>query len=287
MVSERLSRIAACLHDVVRSTRRLSGGDTSEAYRVDLQRRGTVFIKIPTAGGRSPAGLYLAEAAGLDWLRRAASSLRIPRVVYVGSEGLVQEYVETVAEGPDSAERLGRGLAELHRAGAPEWGWSRANFVGPLHQDNEPADSWLGFWRDRRLRPRLDQARQHGMPEGLVGRLERLCNRLGDYLGDPEPPARLHGDLWRGNVLVTRPDVPVLIDPAVYGGHREVDLAMMQLFGGFSDRVFAAYDEAYPLAANWRDRVPFYQLYPLLVHVVLFGASYLAPLDAALHRLRA
>jgi fructosamine-3-kinase len=114
---------------------------------------------------------------------------------------------------------------------------------------------------------------------------ERLYDRLEQLCGPPEPPARLHGDLWAGNAIVDRNGIPYLVDPAVYGGHREIDLAMMRLFGGFSARVFAAYDEVYPVAPGLPERVPLYQLYPLMVHVVLFGAGYVSQVEQALRRL--
>ena len=119
----------------------------------------------------------------------------------------------------------------------------------------------------------------------LQRRFDQLYRRLGDLVGTTEPPARLHGDLWGGNVIVDDQGGPCLIDPAVYGGHREMDLAMMRLFGGFSPRVFAAYEESFPLAPGAHERVPLYQLWPLLVHVALFGGGYVASVEAALDRL--
>ena len=177
----------------------------------------------------------------------------------------------------------GRGLAELHRSGAPQWGLSYDNFIGPFAQPNRQCVDWPTFYVERRLAPQLAEACSTlGAP--IVSRFEHLCADIVQVVGPPEPPARLHGDLWAGNAFADANGSPVLVDPAVYGGHREVDLAMMQLFGGFSERVFAAYDEAYPLAAGWRGRVPLYQLYPLLVHVNLFGAGYVRQLEATLAR---
>src|SRR5690606_6795024 len=152
-------------------------------------------------------------------------------------------------------------------------------------QDNTPAGDWTEFFRERRLLPQVERAIENGRaPAALAQGFDRLFDRLPELVGPAEPPARLHGDLWGGNLHVDERGLPCLIDPAVYGGHREMDLAMMRLFGGFSERVFAAYDEAYPLSPGAKDRVTLYQLYPLLVHVNHFGGSYLASVQQALAR---
>lgn len=185
------------------------------------------------------------------------------------------ERLDSAPPAPDHDERLGRGLAELHRVGGPP-GLERANFVGTLPQDNRGCANWCEFYVERRLRPlMLNRWRD---------RFERLFAALPHWLPE-EPLSRLHGDLWAGNALVGPQGEPCLIDPAVYIGHREVDLAMMRLFGGFGPRVWAAYEEAFPLSDGHQDRLPLYQLYPLLVHVHLFGGSYAAQVEQALSRL--
>ena len=136
---------------------------------------------------------------------------------------------------------------------------------------NDPAPDWATFYAERRLRPMLTRARLS--PAGAQA-VERVCERLGELAGPPEPPARLHGDLWGGNVLWDRAGAPWLIDPAVYGGHREVDLAMLQLFGAPGAAFFAAYEERLPLADGYAERTELWQLFPLLVHAALFGGSY-------------
>ena len=166
-------------------------------------------------------------------------------------------------------------MAALHRASPASFGGEHDNFIGLLPQANGPLPTWAEFYRDRRLRPQYDLARKAGYfsPRTDTG-MDRLYNQLPLRLGPSEPPARIHGELWGGNVIVDDAGEPCLIDPAAHGGHREVDLAMMRLFGGFPPRVFAAYTEAFPLAPGHAERVPLYQLYFLLVHVNLFGGPY-------------
>jgi fructosamine-3-kinase len=233
-----------------------------------------------------PALAFQREAEGLAWLAEAAA-VRIPRVVAT-SEGsdpgfLALERIEPGPRSPASEERLGRELAALHRAGAPSFGLADDNFLATLPQDNRPLTDWASFYRERRLRPLLDRARARGLVgRSLSARFDALFARMPQLVGPEEPPARLHGDLWGGNWLVDAAGTPHLIDPAVYGGHREIDLAMMRLFGGFGRRVFDAYEEAAPLAPGAEERVELYQLYPLLAHVVMFGGGYVGQLESAL-----
>lgn len=266
--------------------RALSGGSIAEARLVELEGGPTIFVK---SHASLDPGAFELEARGLAWLAEA-NAIAVPKVLAcsrAGSAGpgfLALERVD-VGGRPDAIaeERLGRGLAELHRFGAPRFGLGYDNLLATLPQDNRPSEDWASFYRARRLEPLAARARA----KGLVGprierRFEALYAKLGELVGPEEPPSRLHGDLWGGNWLVGRGSTPYLIDPAVYGGHREIDLAMMQLFGGFGARVFAAYDEAYPRAPGHRERVALHQLYPILAHVVMFGASYVAQLDDAL-----
>jgi fructosamine-3-kinase len=199
---------------------------------------------------------------------------------------LVLELVPTGAPACDFDEKLGRGLAALHRFGASGFGLDHDNFIGSLPQANAPIGSWPEFYRERRLEAQLRRAADEGRASTRMRQgFERLFRVLDDLCGPAEPPARLHGDLWGGNLLCDDRGAPCLIDPAVYGGHREMDLGMMRLFGGFGARVFEAYDEVWPLADGHHERVPLYQLYPLMVHVNLFGGSYVGSVEAALERL--
>lgn len=283
---ELIAALAPAIGRRVRRLRSLSGGDINLAFAAELDDGGELFVK---SHPRAPRGMYEAEARGLAWLAEAGA-LRIPsvRAVSGGGEGpsfLVLEYLASGRARSDFDEALGRGLAALHRAGAPSFGFESSNFIGSLPQSNRPHPTFAEFFRDERLSPQLELAARNGrISSALSKRFERLYARLDDVLGPPEPPARLHGDLWNGNLHVGPQGEPCLIDPAVYGGHREIDLAMMRLFGGFGPRVFAAYAEAYPLAPGASERVPLFQLYPLLVHVNLFGGGYAASVEAALAR---
>lgn len=272
--------LARALGGAVTGARPIGGGDINDAWRVEAGDR-AVFVK--TNDGADPE-MFLREAEGLAWLAEA-KALRVPAVLAVSSAFLALELIEPARRAPDFADRLGRGLAALHRFGAEGFGWREDNFIGSLPQDNGREEDWPTFYARRRLEPQLRMAADRGRtsPEMRRG-FSRLFARMRELVGPSEPPARLHGDLWGGNCHVDEHGAPVLIDPAVYGGHREMDLAMMQLFGGFSERVFAAYDEAYPLAEGWRERVPLYQLYPLMVHVNLFGGGYAASVERVLSR---
>jgi fructosamine-3-kinase len=278
--------LAAALGDAVMSARPISGGDINQAYEVGLAGGLRVFVK---TNARAPRGMFGAEARGLAWLAEAGP-LRVPEVLASsdgdGPQFLALELVPTGAPAADFDGRLGRGLAALHRHGAPSFGLDHDNFIGRLPQPNGPLPTWVDFYRERRLEPQLRRAADSGLASTRMRRgFERLFATLGELVGPEEPPSRLHGDLWGGNLLCDASGAPCLIDPAVYGGHREVDLAMMRLFGGFGARVFGAYQEAWPLASGHEERVPLYQLYPLMVHVNLFGGGYVGSVESALGRL--
>jgi len=263
---------------------RLAGGDINDAFALTLADGRRAFVK---TNADAPAGLFAAEARGLAWLAEARA-VRVPSVLAVGDGRpafLALELVEPAAKRRDFDVVLGRSLASLHRAAPGVFGLDHDNFIGSLPQSNRTHPSWVEFFRAERLEPQLQRAHDAGrLTQALRGRFDRLFARLAELLGPEEPPARLHGDLWGGNLHVGDDGAPCLIDPAAYGGHREVDLAMMRLFGGFSERVFSAYSEAFPLAPGHAERVPLYQLYPLLVHVNLFGGSYAASVASALER---
>jgi fructosamine-3-kinase len=276
-VSDQLAaRIASAAGERVVRIERLSGGDINDAYAAQLASGAKLFVK---TRDEVPAGMYLREAEGLAWLAEAGA-LRVPQVVAATEQLLLLEWVGPGARARDYDQRLGCGLAALHRFGAPCFGHARDNFIGSLPQQNDSAASWAEFFRARRLQPLMERAGAL-LPRALRGELDALLARMEQLVGPDEPPARLHGDLWSGNVHTDEHGQPALIDPAVYGGHREVDLAMLRLFGAPSARFFAAYDEVYPRAAGHEARVPLYQLYPLLVHVCLFGASYVSQLARA------
>lgn len=254
----------------------VSGGDICQAFRVELDDGRKVFVK--TRHGADPH-FFPCEAQGLAWLRQA-QALEVPEVLAVGPGFLALEWIESGPPRADFERQLGEGLARLHRRGAPSWGGPDDNFIGPLVQSNRTRPSWAEFWVEERLRPMLARARKRVWEP----RLEKLFRKLPDLLPEATP-ARLHGDLWRGNVMVGPQGQPVLVDPSCYGGHAEVDLAMLELFGGCSPVLLKAYQEVEPLAGGWQQRQRIYQLYPLLVHVVLFGGSYQHSLERSLDQL--
>jgi fructosamine-3-kinase len=286
-MQELSSKVGALLAEPVTLAESVSGGDINRAYALTLASGRRLFAK--THASALPQA-FVREAEGLAWLA-AARALRVPEVLAasdadeLGPACLVLEYIAPGPRGGAYSEAFGRGLAALHKSGAPCFGHATPNYLATLPQDNTPSTSWPRFYAERRLLPLLARAAHRGdVPSSLAARLRQLCERIEMFCGDAEPPARLHGDLWGGNALAADSGEPVLIDPAVYGGHREIDLAMMQLFGGFDRRVFQAYDEVYPRQPDHAERVALYQLYPLLAHVCLFGSSYTPQLDRALSR---
>lgn len=210
---------------------------------------------------RGPAAHLAAEAHGLRWLAQVPGGARVPEVLEQRGDRLVLPYLEPAAPTRGHAEDLGRALARTHAAGAAAYGAPWPGFVGPLPMDNAGARTWGEFYVQRRLLPVAEDLRP-------------LVERLPVDVVPEEPVARLHGDLWNGNVVWTG-DGAWLVDPCAHGGHRETDLAMLALFGlPHLDVVLAAYDEQAPLAQGWRERVDLHQLWPLLVHARLFGGSY-------------
>jgi fructosamine-3-kinase len=264
-----------------RALERVGGGDINEAFHVVLADGGEAFVKTRADAAE---GEYAAEAAGLRWLAQPGA-LRTPRVLEVGSDYLALEWISPGRLDAAGTEELGRGLALTHAAGAPGFGGldvdAPAGF-GSLRLANERRDDWPTFYAQCRLAPLARLASERGaLSSAGVAAVERVCARLGDLTGPREPPARLHGDLWSGNVMADADGRPWLIDPSSYGGHREMDLAMLRLFGAPSERVFDAYEEHAPLADGWRERVELCQLLPLLVHALLFGGSYRAAAERA------
>ncbi|MGM9322051.1 fructosamine kinase family protein [Deinococcus aquaticus] len=274
--------IEAHLGAAVQGGARLQGGDISAAYRLRTTR-GEFVLKAarPTGGAHLP--LYAPEAEGLALLR-AAGPLAVPDVIAFGEgpggwQYLLLSYLPPADDTPALHGALGRGLAALHARPAPGFGGTPDNLFGSLPQQNLAAGSAADFFWHSRLRPQLERA---GAALGAAdrARFAELRERL-PRLIPPEPPSLVHGDLWHGNLLFTVRG-PALIDPAAAFSHREVDLAAMRLFGGVPGQVFAAYAGALPPAEGWEDRAALWNLYPLLAHVNMFGAGYLARTREAL-----
>lgn len=262
----------------------LGGGSINDCYRLDTDA-GRFFVKM-NAADQHPS-MFEAEADGLHRLG-SARAIRVPKVIAFGEDHddsyLLLEHIDG---GPKSMvfwEAFGRSLARLHTITSPSFGLERNNYIGSLKQANTPRASWAEFFIAHRLEPLVRMARNRNrLGDSHVLRFERLYTKLHD-LCPAEPPALIHGDLWNGNFLCDASERPVLIDPAVYYGHREMDIAMTKLFGGFDDAFYVAYNSERPLEKGWEERLDVWNLYPLLVHVNLFGGSYMAQVESTLHR---
>ena len=273
-------QVAAVLGGAVAGVTALgTGAGGAGTYRVSLLDGGNVFVK--ATGGQDPEFLA-SEAAGLRWLREA-EGVPVPEVLGLSDSLLVTTWITPGRATQEGAEEFGRQLATLHARGAQSFGASWPGFIGALPMDNTEEEEWSGFYTRRRVLPYLRAAVERGAIDADgAAVIERVCDRIEDLAGPPELPARIHGDLWAGNIHWDTRGRAWLIDPAAHGGHRETDLAMMALFEPpHLDTIIAAYDEVHPLDDDWRERVGLHQLHPLLVHAVLFGSSYGAQAVAA------
>lgn len=267
----------------ITGARPVSGGCIHRAYQLSTDR-GAFFLKWNQL---AEAPNFDAEKRGLELLARYSPDF-VARPLLLGKTGrfsfLLLKFIEGGNPSPPFWERFGQRLARLHRNTAPRFGLDHDNFIGRLPQPNRQDPDFIRFFIEQRLMPQIRRARQGGLVDAkTIQRFERLFNRLGELIPQ-EPPALLHGDLWQGNFLCTRSDQPILIDPAVYYGHRESEIAFTALFGGFDARFYEAYQTGFPLAAGWKERQDLFNLYPLLVHLNLFGVSYLAGIIRILNR---
>jgi len=252
----------------------LGGGSISTAYKAELLDNSLVFIKV------SPQfpDMFVKEANGLRELEKA-KAIRIPQVFYANEEILILEYLPSLSPSNRKQffEEFGRQFAEMHRYSNSLFGFYEDNYIGSTPQKNTPhMTSWREFYWQNRLLFQFHLAEQNGYVDSSLRKyFSQLEKKLTDIiLDDGEPPALLHGDLWGGNYLCTTNDTPVIIDPAVYYGHREADLGMTLLFGGFSEPFYSAYNEVYPLQTGWQKRMEVYKLYHLFNHLNLFGEGY-------------
>ena len=265
----REARVAGAQHGYQHLMLTLPGGRRAFAKAVAAPGQ------VPASSTGEVAAAFAAEANGLRWLAEA-DAVPVPEVLAVGPEALVISMIPPGPATPEAAFGFGTDLARLHAAGADGFGAPWPGFIASLPLDNTPdAADWPQWYAHRRLLPFLTRAVDAGALRPEDARLvEEVVERIGSLAGPAEPPSRIHGDCWAGNVLWSG-GRGWLIDPAAHGGHRETDLAMLALFGAPGlDRILAGYNDTVPLAAGWRSRIPLHQLHPLLVHACLFGASY-------------
>ncbi|GAA1514552.1 fructosamine kinase family protein [Nocardioides humi] len=267
-------RAEQLLGSAVVATAPVAGGDICTAVKLRLSSGRTAFLKTLSP---APPHFFEREAAGLRWLAEAdpGGGVATPEVLGVDTDCLILEWVEAARPNAEAAGAFGRALAATHGAGAGAFGAGDDGYIGRLPLPNGPLPTWAEFHAERRIAPYLKVLRDKGIVTAEDAATIEAAAARGAAIVPDEPPARLHGDLWNGNVLWAAGDRVVVVDPAAYAGHREVDLAMLALFGlPQLPQVMAAYHEAAPLAEGWEERLGFHQLFPLLVHACLFGGQY-------------
>lgn len=265
-------------------SRRIAGGDINDAYGLELSDGTRLFMK---SNAKQNQSFFIAEAAGMYAIAQTGV-IRTPHLLCSGTDAdrggisfLLMEFIESGHRAADYWETFAHQLAALHQASTADlvpggsYGFAQDNYIGARQQVNTPHDHWISFFRDCRLAPQFADAASY-FTEADRKRIGRLLDHLEDFLVEPEHPSLLHGDLWSGNVMTGNDGKAWLIDPAVYVGHAEADLAMTELFGGFPPAFYAAYREAFPMQDGYEGRRDLYNLYQLLNHLNLFGVSYLS-----------
>ena len=268
------NRVEALLGTAVVATTPVAGGDICTSTRLRLSNGRSALIKTRP---HAPADFFRTEARGLQWLGATAGA-EVPEVLATEEDCLILQWVESGRPSAEASEQFGRTLAVTHQTGSPVFGAKSGEdgYIGTLPLPNRSAETWPEFFATRRILPYLKLARDRSAisAEG-AGAVESVVRRITELAGPAEPPSRLHGDLWSGNVIWGQDARAWMVDPAAYGGHRETDLAMLSLFGlPQLQRFLDAYHEATPLADGWEERVALHQLFPLLVHACMFGGGY-------------
>lgn len=282
MIPASIRRVLEDQHDIhIQNEQTVSGGSINRTHKLETNE-GPLFLKWNQS---APSNFFEAEAKGLDLLKSADSGLRIPSVIaWSVPERLVPGFLlmEFIPEGSGTSSdsfTFGTQLAKLHKTTTEKFGLSYNNYIGSLHQQNGQFDDWTSFFIEKRINPQLKMAIDSGkLSQSLLPNWKRLMKILDDVLPSTEP-SLIHGDLWGGNYLFDESGNAVLIDPAVYYGHPEMDLAFSRMFGGFSRSFYEGYNSVSPIPGDFSERVPIYNMYPLLVHVNLFGGNYISQFE--------
>lgn len=263
---------------------RFSGGDINEVFLISNGNERWVIKKnekdkFPEMLAKEFRALeYLVENAPITYPRP------LKEFTHGNQQYLIIEYFEEGNNSLIGQQKLGAKLARQHAVSSDHYGWSEDNYIGSLPQSNKQADDWSDFYANNRLLVQTKLAFDRGVVgKSFVSQMERFCAKIDDVFPE-EKPALLHGDLWGGNYFIQPNDEPLLYDPAVYFGHREIDIAMTRLFGGFSTEFYESYNETNPLENGWEDRIPYGQLYPNMVHLNLFGPAYLGAVSSVIGR---
>lgn len=269
---------------VIKRASALSGGSINNAFRLETDA-GNYFMKYNHA--TAYPGMFEQEAMGLELLR-GADEIRVPELILSGDEGtysfIILEYLDSATKTENFWEDFGRSLAALHRHTGDKFGLDHDNYIGSLKQYNDHHERWTDFFREQRLMIQMEMAGRSGLlPTQLRNAFEALFVRLDDIFPE-EAPSLIHGDLWSGNYMVDNFGEAAIIDPAVYYGSREMDIGMSRLFGVFGQVFYESYNEAWPMQAGWRERIEICNLYPLMVHVNLFGRGYLGSVESILSK---
>jgi len=260
----------------------VQGGDISEALKIELEDGQAFFLKFHKGNFNASKSIFTQEVKGLNTLRSVNTSLVIPEVISHNNSYLLLEYLKEEKQGNDF--QFGVDIAKLHKSSNELFGFSEDNYIGSIGQSNRYHADWLEFFIRERIEPLVNKAMEGGL---LSNKYSRIFERVFNYtyvIFPDEPPALLHGDLWSSNYLFTKQGQAAIYDPAVYYGHREMELAMTTLFGGFNPAFYDGYQTEYPLQTGWEERQKLCQLYPLLVHALLFGGNYVQQSKALLDR---
>lgn len=276
------AEVESVLFAPIKRATSVQGGDISEAFKIELEDGQAFFLKFHKGDINASKSVFIQEAKGLNTLRAVNTSLVIPEVISHNNSYLLLEYLEEEKQGNDF--QFGVDIAKLHKSSNELFGFSEDNYIGPIDQSNRYHADWLEFFIRERIEPLANKAMENGL---LNNKYKRIFERVFNYtyaIFPDEPPALLHGDLWSGNYLYTKQGQAAIYDPAVYYGHREMELAMTALFGGFNPAFYDGYQTEYPLQTGWEERQKLCQLYPLLVHALLFGGNYVQQSKALLDR---